>query len=49
MGRRAGSSNPEPRPVVPRIIPRQWGRVLRWVIDWWIESGEADKGRVPKK
>ena len=34
MGFRAGSSRPEERPVVPRIMPLMWGRVVRREISW---------------
>ncbi len=48
MGLRAGSSRPEPRPVVPRIMPLMWGRVLRRVISCMMAWGGAERGRVAK-
>ena len=48
MGSSAGSSKPEPSPVVPIITPLMWGRDLRREISAMICAGGAERGRVPK-
>ena len=48
MGSRAGSSRPWERPEVPRMIPRIWGRSLRFWIAAVMCEGDAERGRVAK-
>ncbi len=48
MGRRDGSSRPEPRPVVPRMIPRMYfSEERRWISATTLVVS-ALKGRVAK-
>ena len=48
MGSREGSSRPEPRPVVPMMMPLRWGRDFRRVISVVMRAVGAERGRVPK-